>query len=189
MPSDDDILSQLEEIDAEQITGTEVPLDEDLDLDFEDEGVSIKPKAAGQETRIGGDGRANQVAVAQGLLPAGGAKPKAAEQTGLTGSEIRIGGPATPGNPKATDSGSKAKKTQKAPLKAAAVVPPAPQAAKPKDVAAAAVKEQDEQDYEDPRKPGMAVSNVQEMVLHAKTLRIVADTVVIEPKTVSISSS
>jgi len=185
MPSDDDILSQLEEIDAEQITGTEVPLDEDLDLDFEDEGVSIsKPKVAEQD---GGGGRANQVAVAQGLLPAGGAKPKAAEQTGLTGSEIRIGGPAAAGNPKATDSGSKAKKTQKAPLKAAAVVPPAPQAAKPKDVAA--VKEQDEQNYEDPRKPGVAVSNVQEMVLHAKTLRIVADTVVIEPKTVSISSS
>lgn len=186
MPSDDDILSQLEEIDAEQITGTEVPLDEDLDLDFEDEGVPIsKPKAAEPEMQIG-DGRANRVA-AQGLLPAG-AKPKATEQTGLTGSEIRIGGPSTPASPKAVDSGSKAKKTQKAtPPKAAAVVPPAPQTAKPKDVAA--VKEQDDQDYEDPRKPGVAVSNVQEMVLHAKTLRIVADTVVIEPKTVSISSS
>jgi hypothetical protein len=189
MPSDDDILSQLEEIDAEQITGTEVPLDEDLDLDFEDEGVPIsKPKAAEPEMRIG-DGRANQAAVAQGLLPAGGAKPKVTEQTGLTGSEIRIGGPAMPAGPKATDSGSKAKKTQKAPpLKAAAIVPPAPQTAKPKDVAAA-IKEQDEQNYEDPRKPGVAVSNVQEMVLHAKTLRIIADTVVIEPKTVSISSS
>src|SRR3972149_2430305 len=111
MPSDDDILSQLEEIDAEQITGTEGPLAEDLDLAFEDEGVpSAKPRAAEREMRIGGDGRANQVAVAQGLLPAGGAKPKAAEQTGLTGSEIRIGGPAAPANPKATDSGSKAKK-------------------------------------------------------------------------------
>ena len=208
MPSDDDILSQLEEIDVGQIMGEEIALDEGLDLDFEDEGVPLKPKAsaqavgetelAGSEIRIGGDGRANQ----QGLTPSGGANPggrpaRAGQETGLAGSEIRIDGPApSSAKPKAAvqakaeSRGPKKAAPARTEPKAAAVMPPpvpSPQAehrqisaplAKPKccqDAPAAA------------EAPALVI--VQEMVLHAKTLRIVADTVVIEPKSVSISSS
>jgi hypothetical protein len=170
MPSDDDILAQLEEIDIGEVTGEEISLDEGLDLDFEDEGVPLKPKAAAQEAGPQGPG------------------PKATgQETGLTGSEIRIDGP-PPAKPKAA--GQAKAEPGPNPKKAKAT----PARAEPK-VAAAQFLPNDrpapQAEHRQVHKPATevpATASVQEMVLHAKTLRIVADTVVIEPKTVSILS-
>ena len=174
MPSDDDILAQLEEIDIGDVTGEEIPLDEGLDLDFEDEGVPLKPKAAAQE------------AGPQGPDP--GRAKAAGQETGLTGSEIRIDGPTPSAKPKAA--GQAKAEPGPSPKKAKAT----PARAEPKVAAAQWVPNDhpapqvEHRQVHKPAPEAPATASVQEMVLHAKTLRIVADTVVIEPKTVSISS-
>jgi hypothetical protein len=173
MPNDDDILSQLEEIDVGQIMGEEIPLDESLeeslDLDFEDEGVPLKPKAAAQGTKLAG----SEIRVGAPTPPAKfrHAEPKAAGQA-----KVAEPGP----SPRKT----KAPPPRAEPKAAPPLMPPPPQVAAPRPPFSAQACQGAPASAEVPE----ATATVQEMVLHAKTLRIVADTVVIEPKSVSISS-